>query len=131
MANGAAGAGIGRRVVVVALLVAALTIGAPLARQPEAAAQAQSPSCACYASFDGIDSDLQYVDWYSHYAVLGAAPPDCSTACEGWRRQWFYDYACDFPVRINRGRNAWWGYADGLTDNHIGPDTWWCPNPPP
>lgn len=48
-----------------------------------------------------------------------------------WQRDWFYWNACDFPMRINRGRNAWWSYDEGAWQTNIGPDTWWCPFPPP
>src|SRR5688500_2359257 len=96
------------RHIVIGLLVALLTAGAPLGSPSGGAAQAQAQDagCGCYASFDGVDSDLEYVDWYSNYAMPAAAPSDCADACDAWRRDWFYRHACDFPTRINRGRNA-------------------------
>ena len=117
--------------VVIGLLVTLLVAGGPPGLPSDSVAEAQDAGCSCYASFDGVDSDLEYVDWYSNDAMPAAAPSDCANACDAWRRDWFYRHACDFPTRINRGRNAWWGYYNGLTDNHIGPDTWWGPFPPP
>jgi hypothetical protein len=119
------------RKVGVAALIGALTAGAPLATPSAGRAEAQDGACSCYASFDAIDSDLNYVDWYYNSTTLNAPADQCDEACDGWRRNWFYFNACDYPKRINRGRNAWWGYDNGLTDNNLGPDTWWCPSPPP
>ncbi len=120
----------GRRAVV-ALLVTLLIAGAPLGSPSAGTAEAQDAGCSCYASFDAVDSDLEFVDWYFNYAMLPVPAAECADACDAWRRDWFYGHACDVPIRINRGRQAWWGYYNGLTDNHIGPDTWWCPFPPP
>jgi hypothetical protein len=115
----------------VAALVAALTLGGPVFMSSGTAAQAQNRLCACFASFDAIDSDNQYVGWYYNSAIVDMSIEPCWQACDTWRRNWFYWNACDVPTRINRGRNAWSGYDDGLGDTYIGPDTWWCPFPPP
>jgi hypothetical protein len=118
------------RTVVIAAMVAALVMGGPLAFPSGDVAEAQS-GCSCFASVDAIDSDLQYVDRYYTSTFINVPSEVCGTTCDAWRRNWFYFTACDYPRRINRGRNAWWGYDDGLSTVDIGPETWFCPMPPP
>jgi hypothetical protein len=117
--------------IVVALLTATFVTGGPVMLPSLDVADAQNGQCLCYASFDAVDSDLRFVSRYYNSATINAPANACPGACDGWRREWFYWNACDFPIRINRGRNAWWGYYDGLSETHEGPDTWWCPFPPP
>lgn len=117
--------------VVVAAMVGVLVMGAPLVVPSDGTADAQGNRCACYASFDAIDSDLRFVGRYYNTTWADLPADACAGACDAWRRDWFYGTACNVPTRINRGRNAWWGYDNGLTEMHEGPDTWWCPFPPP
>lgn len=123
----------GRRMVIAAL-VAVLTLGGPIflssALTAEAQAQ-QNAGCYCSASFDAIDSDLRMVARYYNNTWLNVPAEACGVSCDSWRRDWFYWNACDFPRRIKKGNNAWWGYDDGVWQTNIGPDTWWCPFPPP
>ena len=111
------------------MLVASLTFGTPLVMPGEA--EAQFGGCYCQASFDAIDSDMRYLGRYYNSQFIDLPANACSQACDGWRREWFYWNACDVPTRINRGRNAWWGYDDGWFGIYEGPDTWYCPFPPP
>ncbi len=120
--------------IAIAAIVAALTAGGPIVVPSGQTAEAQvgqNASCYCFASFDAIDSDMRFVSRYYNQTLLDLPSDACGTACDQWRRDWFYRNACDFPIRINRGRNAWWGYYDGQWDTHLGPETWWCPFPPP
>ena len=116
---------------VVAVVVAALTAGAPALLPNNGKADAQGTGCSCSAAFDAIDSDLQFVSRYYKATTLGVGPDQCSSACNSWRRDWFYRDACDHPTRINRGTRATWGFENGPSGTFIGPDTWWCPQPPP
>jgi hypothetical protein len=120
----------GRKVIVAAVAVA-IGIGAP-ALLPEAGrASAQGGgNCSCFAAFDAIDSDLRNIGRYYKTATVGGAG-GCASACATWRRDWFTRDACDNPTRINRGTRASWGYEQGGSETFIGPDTWWCPFPPP
>lgn len=116
---------------VIAAMVGMLVVAGPVVVPSGDTADAQNNSCSCYASFDAVDSDLRFVGRYYNSAMIDLPAEACPQACDAWRREWFYWNACDFPVRINRGRNAWWGYVNGLFETHEGPDTWWCPFPPP
>jgi hypothetical protein len=116
---------------VVAVVVAALTAGAPALLPNSGKADAQSTGCTCSAAFDAINSDLQFVSRYYNRTTLGVSPDQCSSACSSWRRDWFYRDACDHPTRINRGTRASWGFENGRSETFVGPDTWWCPFPPP
>ena len=118
------------RKLVVAVITGVLTVGSPVLT-PFGRADAQNVECFCAASFDAVDSDLRYVGRYFNSTSFPVPVSECSATCDGWRRDWFYWHACDNPVRINRGRNAWWGYDTGSLDTLVGPDTWWCPFPPP
>ena len=118
------------RQLIVATLVLALALGGPVMLE-DATVSAQNGGCSCFASFEGIDSDLRPVGRYYNWTTLGASAVSCATSCDAWRREWFYENACNRPVRINRARNAWWGYEAGFVETFIGPDTWWCPFPPP
>jgi hypothetical protein len=120
----------GQRTIVV-MLVGLLTAGLPIVMPATDTADAQGNQCSCFASFDAVDSDLRFIERYYNSVSIDLPADACPAACDAWRRQWFYWDACDFPVRINRGRNAWWGYDNGLFGMHEGPDTWWCPFPPP
>jgi hypothetical protein len=120
----------GRRVLVAAI-VAALIVGGPVVVPEAGMADAQANTCYCYASVDAIDSDLQFVDRYFNSVAIELPADACESTCDAWRQEWFYQEACDFPVRINRGRNAWWGYYDGRWETYNGPYTWFCPFPPP
>ena len=119
------------RKLVIAAMVATLTVGAPVFLPEAGNVDAQGTVCSCFAGFDGIDSDLRFVNRYYNSATFAAAPGGCAPACDGWRRDWFYRNACDYPTRINRGTRAFWGYEAARADTFIGPDTWWCPFPPP
>jgi hypothetical protein len=116
---------------VIGVLVTTLTAGAPALLPNEGEADAQISSCTCTAAFDAIDSDLQFVSRYFNRATLGVSPDQCSSACNNWRRDWFYRDACDHPTRINRGKNATWGFESSQGETFVGTDTWWCPMPPP
>jgi hypothetical protein len=116
---------------VIAVVVAALTIGAPAFLPDAGNADAQVNGCACSAAFDAIDSDLRFVSRYYKSTTLGVSPGECGSACNSWRGDWFYRDACDHPTRINRGKNATWGFDNGQGETFIGTDTWWCPLPPP
>lgn len=120
-----------RNPVAVSIVVVALALGTPVVIPSIDTAAAQNTRCSCYATFDGVDSDLKYVDRYYNTTAIDVPANECGEACDAWRREWFYWNACDFPMRINRGRNAWWGYVAGGFDTHEGPETWWCPFPPP
>jgi hypothetical protein len=115
----------------IAAMVATLTVGGPVFVPAVGTAAAQSNACGCFASFDAIDSDLRYVGRYYNWVAFDVSAEQCAATCDGWRREWFYWNACDYPMRINRGTNAWWGYEGGAYETFIGPDTWWCPFPPP
>ena len=116
---------------VIVVLVTTLTSAAPALLPNAGKADAQISSCTCSAAFDAIDSDLQFVSRYYNRVTLGVSPDQCSAACNNWRRDWFYRDACDHPTRINRGKNATWGFENSQGETFIGTDTWWCPMPPP
>lgn len=120
----------GRTTAIAAVAVFAIAVAAP-ALLPQGARVGAQGGCSCFARVDAIDSDLRFVDKYYTATVLPAGSGDCAQACDRWRRDWFYGQACDRPTRINRGTNAWWGYEHQRADVFIGPDTWWCPYPPP
>ena len=120
----------GRKLVIAAMVVT-LTVGGPVVAPDDASVEAQGTGCSCFASFDGVDSDLRFVARYSNSTTLAVGGLGCAAGCDGWRRDWFYRDACDNPTRINRGTKAWWGYEAATSDTFIGPDTWWCPFPPP
>ena len=115
----------------VAVVVASLTVGAPTLMPNSGKADAQISGCTCSAAFDAINSDLQFVSRYYNRTTLGVSPDQCSSACNSWRKDWFYRDACDRPTRINRGTRATWGFENGQGETFIGTDTWWCPMPPP
>jgi len=115
----------------VAVIVASLTVGAPALMPNSGKADAQINSCTCTAAFDGVNSDLQFVSRYFNRATMSVSPDQCSSACNNWRKDWFYRDACDHPTRINRGTKAIWGFENGQGETFIGTDTWWCPFPPP
>ena len=119
------------RNLVIATIAATLVLGGPVFVPSTGTVHAQVAGCSCFASFDAIDSDLQYVGRYFGWMSMNLSETECATACDGWWREWFYWNACDHPIRINRGRNAVWGYQTGWSEAFIGPDTWWCPLPPP
>jgi len=119
----------GKRLVIAAMVMV-LVGGGSIGPSGDTAA-AQAESCVCYASFDAIDSDLDFVGRYYNSTSATVPADECSTACDTWRRAWFYGNACDYPTRINRGRNAYWGFDNGLATTVVGPETWWCPFPPP
>jgi hypothetical protein len=116
---------------VIGVVVGALIAGAPSVLPNVGRADAQVSVCTCSAAFDAINSDLQFVSRYYNQATLAASPAQCGSACDAWRRNWFYKDACDHPTRINRGARASWGFDSGRNETFIGPDTWWCPMPPP
>ena len=121
----------GRRLVI-GVMVASLVVGGPLLSPVTATAEAQGTTCYCSASFDAIDSDLRFIGRYYNWTIINApSDEECAGSCDGWRRDWFYRNACEFPIRINRGRNAFWEYQNGSSTTFTGPDTWWCPFPPP
>lgn len=115
---------------VIAALVVTLVIGGSIVPSGDRA-EAQAESCVCYAGFDAIDSDLTFVGQYYNSTSATLSAEECGAACDTWRRNWFYGNACDFPRRINRARNAYWGFDNGVATSVIGPETWWCPFPPP
>ena len=120
----------GKRLFVLAISVS-FALGGP-ALLPEAGkASAQVGGCSCYAAFDAIDSDLRNIGRRYSQTTLGASGSSCASACNAWRRDWFYTNACDHPTRINRGTQAFWGVETGQGETFIGPETWWCPMPPP
>ena len=116
---------------IVVIVAASLTVGMPALLPYSAKADAQVSACTCSAAFDAVNSDLQFVSRYYNRVTLGVSPDQCSSACNNWRKDWFYRDACDYPTRINRGKNATWGFENGQGDTFIGTDTWWCPFPPP
>ena len=116
---------------VIGVVVVALAVGAPSVIPEAGRADAQVSVCTCSAAFDAVNSDLQFVSRYYNQATLGVSPDQCGSACDTWRRNWFYKDACDHPTRINRGTRASWGFESGRSETFIGPDTWWCPMPPP
>jgi hypothetical protein len=119
----------GKRLVIAAMVVMLLVGGSIVPSGDRAEAQAES--CVCYAGFDAIDSDLQFVGQYYNSTSATLSVDECGPACDTWRRDWFYGNACDYPRRINRARNAYWGFDNGVATSVIGPETWWCPFPPP
>jgi hypothetical protein len=116
---------------VIVVMVATLTTGGPIFLPAASKADAQNSVCTCVAAFDAINSDLQFVSRYYNHTTLGVSPDQCGSACSSWRRDWFYRDACDHPTRINRGTRASWGFEVGRSETFVGPDTWWCPFPPP
>ena len=120
----------GRHLVVAAVMMT-LAVGGPAFLPNAGQASAQVGGCTCSAAFDAIDSDLQNLGRRYNSATLGASGTQCASACNAWRREWFYQNACDNPTRINRGTRASWGFEDGRSETFVGPDTWWCPLPPP
>ena len=116
---------------VVAVVVSTLTVGAPALLPNSGKADAQISACTCSAAFDGVNSDLQFVSRYYNRTTMSVSPDQCSSACNNWRKDWFYRDACDHPTRINRGKNATWGFENSQGETFIGTDTWWCPFPPP
>ena len=116
------------RVATLTGLLAAAALLLPPAGRP---AEAQNAGCYCFASFDATDSDLRFAGRYFNSHYISQPEVDCASSCDAWWRDWFYWQACDVPQRINRGKNAWWGYDNGSFASYIGPDTWWCPFPPP
>lgn len=119
----------GRRSMV-AVLAAAVALALPALLPDTSRVNAQG-GCKCFASVNAVNSDLRPIGRYYETTVLGAGAGGCATACNQWRRAWFYDDACDHPTRINRGTNAWWGYEHQFAEVFVGPETWWCPFPPP
>ena len=119
------------RKLVVAAIATAVGLAAPALLPDAGRASAQIGGCTCYAAFDAIDSDLRNLGRRYESANVGATGSGCVTACSAWRRDWFARVACDNPTRINRGIRAMWGAESGLVETFAGPDTWWCPFPPP
>jgi hypothetical protein len=115
----------------VAAAAVAFAVSAPAWLPDTGKASAQISGCSCYAAFDAIDSDLRNIGRYQKSTVLGAPAGGCASACNAWRREWFSRDACDKPTRINRGIRASWGFEAARTETFVGPDTWWCPFPPP
>ena len=120
----------GRRLFVLAVSVT-FAIGGPALLPDTGKASAQVGGCSCYAAFDAIDSDLRNIGRRYHQTTLGTSGGGCASACNAWRREWFYNDACDNPTRINRGARASWGFENAQGETFLGPDTWWCPMPPP
>ena len=89
------------RKLVIAAMVAALAAGGPVFLPDAGNADAQGTGCSCFAGFDGIDSDLRFVSRYYNSTTLAVGAAGCAQGCDGWRRDWFYRYACDNPTRIN------------------------------
>jgi hypothetical protein len=114
----------------VLMVAVTLAIGGPALLPDEGRASAQVGGCSCYAAFDAIDSDLRNIGRRYQQTSLGG-PAGCASACNAWRRDWFYDNACDNPTRINRGTQAFWGFETAQGETFVGPETWWCPMPPP
>src|SRR5688572_15602122 len=117
--------------VVVAAFATVVGLAAPALLPDAGKASAQIGSCRCYAAFDAVDSDLRNLGRRYESASVGATGSGCVSACSTWRRDWFTGVACDNPTRINRGIRATWGAESGLVETFVGPDTWWCPFPPP
>jgi hypothetical protein len=119
------------RKLVVAAIATALGVAAPAFLPDAGKASAQIGSCRCYAAFDAIDSDLRNLGRRYESTSVAATGSGCVSACTAWRRDWFTRIACDNPTRINRGTTAMLGAETGPVDTFVGPDTWWCPFPPP
>jgi hypothetical protein len=120
----------GRKLFVLAVSVT-FAVGVPALLSDTGKAAAQTGGCTCYAAFDAIDSDLRNIGRRFNQASIGASGGSCAAACNAWRRDWFYKDACDNPTRINRGTRASWGFENAQGETLLGPDTWWCPMPPP
>jgi hypothetical protein len=120
----------GTKLIVAAVMVT-LVVGGPAFLPSLGNASAQGAGCTCSAALDAVDSDLQNIGRRYNKATLGVPAEQCAAACNSWRRDWFYRDACDKPTRINRGTRASWGFESGRSETFVGPDTWWCPMPPP
>lgn len=119
------------RQLVIAAAVATLAVGGPALLPNAGTVDAQIGGCECVAAFDAIDSDLRNVGRRYNRTTLGVSAGGCASACSTWRRDWFSRDACDNPTRINRGARASWGFDSGQSETFVGPDTWYCPFPPP
>src|SRR5688500_19387907 len=107
----------GRRLFVLAVSVA-LAVGGPAVLPDSGKASAQVGGCSCYAAFDAIDSDLRNIGRRFHQTTLGTSAGSCASACNAWRREWFYNDACDKPTRINRGARASCGFESAHVETY-------------